>query len=269
MFYFTGRRARSTCNEVPTCYIEVRRSSGIAYVIDHACSAQTSNIGLPGNPACPLPGARPLRHCTAEPHALTMWRERLDSPPHTRLPPLPAALQFLGTTASGLCVGPARGSVDVDRAAVISPSLCTHKYRLLSNGAIQHRPSGLCLRPYQGSTADGNHLVFSTACEAADAFVALPNNAMMHSRSIKCMKPRGGSTAPPDGTRAVLSSTCDYGFRFSYGPFASGAWVLLGLAGLRHPRFQGLQRGSRCRCHPCCTVRCGSHAGRELLYGGR
>lgn len=124
--------------------------------------------------------------------------------------------------------------MDVDRAAVISPTLCTHKYRLLTNGAIQHRPSGLCLRPYQGSAVEGNHVVFSTACEAVDAFAALPNNAMMHSASIKCLKPRGGSTAPPDNTRVVLSASCGYGFRFSYGPFTSGGW----LKGYRVPLLQ-------------------------------
>lgn len=59
LFYFTGKRftTPSSCGgEEPTCYIEVQRGAGKAYVIDHACSTATSNLGRPGNPACPAPG---------------------------------------------------------------------------------------------------------------------------------------------------------------------------------------------------------------------
>ena len=64
LFYWTGKRFKtpSSCaGEEPTCYIEVQRGASKAYVIDRACSTATSNIGRPGNPACPGTGRLALR----------------------------------------------------------------------------------------------------------------------------------------------------------------------------------------------------------------
>lgn len=129
----------------------------------------------------------------------------------------PAALQFGVAGASGKCLGPAGGTAANGQQAVLSAGGCTHKFALLSTGAIQHMSSGLCLRLSQGSTAEGTPLVFSTACDTT--FAALANGAMGHSASFKCLRPQSGSSSPTESTPVVLSSSCDLQLRFSYGPF--------------------------------------------------
>ena len=142
------------------------------------------------------------------------------------IPVLLAALQHGAIGAKGLCVGPAGGAAAAGKAAVLSAAGCSHKHAHPQPSVIQHKLSGLCLQPAQGSTADGTPLVYGSGCASSGAaFTNLATGAMVHLASGKCLAPQGGAATPTDGTALVLSTGCSHALLFSIGPFPAGAYM--------------------------------------------
>lgn len=129
--------------------------------------------------------------------------------------------EFLLRHSGGLCVHPSGGSSNPsnDTPTVLHP-LCSNesrlKFRLLSNGSLQHVSSGKCVHPNMGSETPsvGTPLVYWDGCSAANnnkklRFEFTPGGSIRHVNSGLCVHPSGGSPNPDTGTWLVLWTGCD------------------------------------------------------------
>jgi len=141
--------------------------------------------------------------------------------------------------SSGLCVGPFVGAnATLGASAVLSTAACTqHRYLRLSNEAIKHSTSGLCLVP-AGINAtfppEGAIVAFSSEC--SDAAVAAwhikPSGAVEHLNSGRCWQLSNASETPAENTGLIVGQNCSTYFAMGQcesstcGMSCSGVWCM-------------------------------------------
>jgi hypothetical protein len=81
------------------------------------------------------------------------------------------------------------------------------EFMFLSNGALLHKGSQLCVHPYGGRARNNGHLVLGDNCWQ-HGFKQLPSGSIQNLQSGMCIHPLGGSQNPNDGTLSVLHSGC-------------------------------------------------------------